>query len=300
MESNDIENLVNTIRFTRKCGYPDDYAYFARDDFPLLHEDFEIFFMITGDIAWFVENKMYDYDPGSLIIFNNYEVHKLTVRSNKRFERLRLLFDPRLARLFSFRDKDLLSCFTDRPIGFGNILKPAGVALAEVLRGFESLERSIGEASTLNTLTNFLNLLSVVNRLYGEREDASKDSEMPEPVNRVLDYIETHLNGDLSLETIGRGCGSSIYHMSRVFKKRTGSTIHNYVLFKRVSAAKQYLAEGWSSDKVRDLCGFGTGLAFTSAFRKIAGVTPAAFARAKASAAKEAETTEGSAKPEPA
>jgi len=130
---------------------------------------------------------------------------------------------------------------------------------------------------------SFLNLLTVVNEAYNKKDMESKDGELPKYVNLILDYIETHLSGDLSLETIAEKCGISVYYMSRVFKKRTGSTIHNYVLFKRVSSAKRYISEEWPVDKVRDLCGFGTGLAFTTAFKKIVGVTPAAFARTTAS-----------------
>lgn len=281
MGSAELESLIKTIRLTRKSGFPDDYGYFAHDDFPLLHEEYELFLMISGDISWFIENRIHDFKPGSLILFNNFEVHKLNVRSNKRFDRLRLLFDPNLARMFSFQGDDLLSCFTGRPLGSGNILTPPAGTLAEILGDFDSLERSIREASLLDTLTGFLALLRAVNKAYGERGEAAEDGGLPELVNLILEYIERHLGGDLSLEAIGEGCGLSIFHMSRLFKRHTGSTVHNFVLYKRVSAAKRYIAEGWPLDEARRLCGFGTSLAFASAFKKIAGVTPAAFARGR-------------------
>lgn len=62
-----------------------------------------------------------------------------------------------------------------------------------------------------------------------------------ERVNRVLDYIGEHLDGDLSLETLaGVGCFSA-FHFHRVFQGVTGETLHAHVKRVRLERAAALL-----------------------------------------------------------
>lgn len=244
-------------------------------------------------MTWFINDEMFPAEPNSLVIFNSQEVHKPHIRSNKRFERLKLLFKPEFASQFSSEGNDLLACFTDRPLGRENIRRLSRSQCAEFLSLFERLESAGREGapdSRLVKLLAFLELLLFTNRVFRETEKAEELPLLPEPVLKVMEYIERHLDGDLSLETIGRECRVSVYYLCRAFKSQTGSTIHNYILYKRVSEAKRLLRDGMKVSTVAALCGFGSVARFAEAFKKIVGQSPSAFAKGEAARATSRKT----------
>lgn len=55
-------------------------------------------------------------------------------------------------------------------------------------------------------------------------------------INRVVDYIEAHLDDEHSLETLSQVAHFSPFHFHRIFKALTGETVNNYV--KRIRLQK--------------------------------------------------------------
>jgi hypothetical protein len=55
----------------------------------------------------------------------------------------------------------------------------------------------------------------------------------------ILDYIDSHLDADLTLGALGRRFYMNPSHLSRLFKKGTGSNIHEFIIYKRISQAKK-------------------------------------------------------------
>ena len=286
MSSFDSENIDASIRFSLKNDLPSEHKPLFNDQ-PLLHEEFEVFFVAAGEVSWFIENEMHRAEPGSLIIFNDREVHKLHIRSNKRFERAKLLFSPDLARSFEVFGCDLLSCFVDRPKGKGNIRRLSAQQSMDIMKLFDKMGQACASdapEARLRKVVAFLEILMLTKRVFGAEDGGEEGEESPglrRPLHSVLEYIEDNLAGDLSLETIGKKCGISVYHLCRIFKKETGSTLHNYILYKRVAEAQRLLGEGWKPGQASAMCGFGAMSRFVAAFRKVTGTSPSAFARRK-------------------
>lgn len=80
---------------------------------------------------------------------------------------------------------------------------------------------------------------------------------------------------------------TSPYHLSRVFRRQTGLSIHQYLLQLRVRTAAEWLVEG-NSDlaELAQSLGFADHSHFTNTFRRIHGMTPSAFRDAMASSAR--------------
>ena len=104
-------------------------------------------------------------------------------------------------------------------------------------------------------------------------------SKHPPPwLSRILDKLKTEHCCRLTLEELAREAGVHPVHLSRVFRRCTGEGISEHVHRLRVrSACERMLAPEASLADV----GFSTGFAdqshFTRSFRKITGMTPAAF-----------------------
>ncbi len=124
-------------------------------------------------------------------------------------------------------------------------------------------------------------------RAYSAREGDSAYASGglgPSRERRVRDYIEGHLEADLSLHALAVVAGISRQHFAVLFRQSTGFTPHQYVNRRRVASAQHLLA-----DKRRSLldvsaqCGFSSQSQFITTFRKLVGMTPGRFRSSVAS-----------------
>ena len=91
----------------------------------------------------------------------------------------------------------------------------------------------------------------------------------------ALDFIAAHLGDNPSLAEVAAATALSPYHFARRFKASLGVSPHQFMLRARVERAKTLLADGRQS--LVEI-GFATGFAnqshFTTAFRRLVGMTP--------------------------
>jgi len=99
-------------------------------------------------------------------------------------------------------------------------------------------------------------------------------------LRRVIDYIEAHLGADLSLLTLAAEAGMSPAHFAREFKRAKGTSVHRYLLGRRVAWAAALLAgTDQSVAEVALATGFSSQAHLTTAFQRQNGTTPAAYRR---------------------
>jgi len=92
----------------------------------------------------------------------------------------------------------------------------------------------------------------------------------------VLSYIDSNLDGDLSLEKLAHLAGVLEHKFARSFKKVTGETAHHYVLSRRIDAARKLLRGGDRPiSEVAYATGFSSQSHMTTVFKRELGVTPA-------------------------
>ena len=97
----------------------------------------------------------------------------------------------------------------------------------------------------------------------------------PHRLRRALDYIETHLQEDISLHDIVVAAGSSQFHFSHAFRIAMGISPYRYLTDQRIQLAKTLLITGPASlDDVSRRCGFNSAHQFSVMFKKQAGIGP--------------------------
>ena len=104
-------------------------------------------------------------------------------------------------------------------------------------------------------------------------------TEYSRRMNRVLDYIDQHLDEALDLNLLAQVAHFSSYHFHRVFSEWVGETLHDYVQRRRLARAAYQLPTRQQASilEVAIAAGFNSGEAFTRAFKRQFGMTPTAW-----------------------
>lgn len=98
-------------------------------------------------------------------------------------------------------------------------------------------------------------------------------------MQRVLEYIDRHLDGELDLESLSRVAAFSKFHFHRQFTATLGLSVHRYVQLARMKRASYQLAHT-DAQSVTDIAmdaGYDTPDAFARAFRQRLGQSPSSF-----------------------
>ena len=97
----------------------------------------------------------------------------------------------------------------------------------------------------------------------------------------VCDYINNHLDEDLSLDHLASFFYASKYHISHVFKDNMGISLHQYILKKRLQASKNGILSGIPFGELYHQYGFSDYTSFYRAFKKEFGLSPKEFREQK-------------------
>ncbi|HHH10586.1 MAG TPA: AraC family transcriptional regulator, partial [Sorangium sp.] len=97
-------------------------------------------------------------------------------------------------------------------------------------------------------------------------------------VQRGIDFIEQHLDEDITLAEVSRTAGVSHWHFQRMFKALTNETLKSYIRSRRLANARVKLLK--TNAHVLDVAlgsGFESQASFTRAFKKAFGMPPARY-----------------------
>lgn len=90
----------------------------------------------------------------------------------------------------------------------------------------------------------------------------------------LLQYIETHLDEELSLDSLARTFYVSKYHIAHVFKEKLGLSVHRYITKKRLALCRDAILSCSEISEACLLCGFKDYSSFFRSFKKEFGMSP--------------------------
>ena len=97
-------------------------------------------------------------------------------------------------------------------------------------------------------------------------------------LDKLIDYIENHLEEDLSLDNISRNLNYSKYYIARFFSEKAGITVCEYIRRRRLTLAAQKLVE--TKQPIIEIAyetGYNSQQAFNLAFRRFYLCTPQTY-----------------------
>lgn len=139
--------------------------------------------------------------------------------------------------------------FSDKRLGFGEIIRAYALALITVLAGSYA-DRMPHEA--------------------GEDETAAR-------IAHCAAYIEENFSDAIAVSDMAEACAMSQSFFSKAFLAHTGQTFHKYLQGCRIRAAIRYMEKGYKITGIYGLVGYNDFSTFYRNFKKITGCAPRAY-----------------------
>jgi len=98
----------------------------------------------------------------------------------------------------------------------------------------------------------------------------------------LLQYVQTHLNQNLTLEKVSRGMYLSRTQFVRRMHQETGTSFVKFLTEYRIGEAKVLLRDSdWTVSAIASFLGFTSSTYFQSVFRRVTGKTPSGYRAAE-------------------
>lgn len=242
---------------------------FSTTDFHA-HDCYEIYYFLKGEVHYYLEDKAYSLVPGDLLIIPAGIMHRpVIINEHSFYERMVLSLSPAYC-------KQLLGalphCFVD------NTAMPLRICLTREDR--DDFDHNIRQLLLLGNdpeghkAKDCLCTLLLLQFQRYTKTYASQEITESEKIQEVIRYINANFTQDLTLDDLAEHFFTSKSHLLRQFKKYTNSTVHNYIVSKRIMLAKALLKEGISVSQVCTACGFHSYDGFYQAFLRHTGSCP--------------------------
>lgn len=282
----DMEGVLHNMENHLKTGYLNqNFQLFHLKDqltkeFSFHYHDFhKIIIFLAGDVTYYIEGKAYHLKPWDILLVNHFDIHRPVINPALPYERIILWIRTDYMQAQTSEFCDISACFKKaQQRSFSLIrLKPALLTkIQNLITELESAiaEQAFGSALLCNSL--FLQFMVYINRIFLDKQYIrdTNDLQYDPGIQEILNYINRNLNGNLTCETLSEKFFISKYHLMRKFKAQTGYTLHNYVLSKRLFAAKSRIDQGMPAMKAAESCGFADYSTFSRAYKKLFGRTP--------------------------
>lgn len=252
--------------FTRKHMLSSDYEifHFLNTDVPFQylhnHDFYEFYLYLSGDVTYLIEGKSYNLKSGDIVLINTRELHRAVINSMKvPYERIVLWINKSFLRELSTPETDLTQCFEN-------------VEKANVIRADFQIQQNVrAQLSKLLELENYKGLgkdllykayiieliIQLNNLVLSHKSDFDIDVTKSSLIDGIVEYINNHINEELTIDELSKEFYLSKFHLSREFKKYTGTTIHRYIVQKKLIQAKELILKNHPINSVYKQSGFG-------------------------------------------
>lgn len=247
---------------------------------PHWHEEIEILYVLNGHAVQQVNDSFFTVVPGDLVIIGSGQLHSTYSYQGNNCDIRVLMFDA----------SSILECvksIVNSPISnLGNSVIIKNPLKASDAHGKELLdclleiqkELDLKQKGYIYIVKSFLyKMISILERndLY---ETSKVDSKKVQAIRQMLEnsfkLIDQCYSEEIDLKKASAASNLSIPHFCRLFRKATGMTFNDYLIFYRVNRAEKLLRSQKKITEIAMECGFGSLSSFIRNFKKYKNCTP--------------------------
>lgn len=233
------------------------------------HEFHKILLLTDGKAGYGIEGRHYDLEKNDIMLVGSGCVHRPEVKQGELYSRTVLYISPEFVKNHSTPETDLELCF---PKGDkSHLIRFVGAeqaAAAELFQKLETAYKNSGYGSDVICQSLILQLLVMLARENMKPEPGIEGVVNDLKILEILTFINENICTELTIDALADKFFISKFHMMRRFKSETGYTIHNYVINKRLLAAKQLISNGEAATSACYKCGFRDYSTFSRAYKK--------------------------------
>ncbi|MGI5173961.1 helix-turn-helix transcriptional regulator [Treponema sp. OMZ 840] len=252
-----------------------------------IHDVFEILFIRSENVICNIDEKSYHIPANTVILFNNTDLHLITLNKRCKYDRYVLFFKPEYIEQLSSPTTNLLECFFFRPFLDSQILKLSIEAADQIEvmlnKIIDSSNKEKKDTYGKDLYNKFLigELLIYINRLYREYHNIVPESILPEykRIYSLIAHIHTNLETDLCLDNLAKYACTNKHSLCELFKKVTGFSPNQYVINCRIMKAKELLVNNMPVDTVCALVGYNTLSHFIRIFKQHTKLSPKQYGK---------------------
>ena len=261
-----LENF-RLFHLRSRQGTQTDYHY---------HEFCKVLLLLNGNGGYSIDGQRYLLQSGDIVLIGSRSIHRPELDTASPYERIIIYISPDFLEKASTPDCPLLSLFSGEK---GHVLRLRDSQRRALFQQALALEQDMeGDSYGREILSRagLLRLLVEIGRNLHRTGALGPSPLMPksERIREILAYIDSHLAEDLDADSLAQHFFISKYHMMRLFRRETGTTIHLYLTRKRLLLARELMDGGMLATEACYRCGFRSYSSFTRACSRHLGSTP--------------------------
>lgn len=128
------------------------------------------------------------------------------------------------------------------------------------------------DAKIMLTVSDFI--ISINRTVFENQNPNLPSSDTDSLYQSLIQYIETHIDEDLSLDILAEKLHVSKFHISHLFSETNGLPLHKYITKKRLDMCRDAILSGQDISMVSTAYGFSDYSVFYRAFVKEYGKSP--------------------------
>ncbi len=233
------------------------------------HNVYEIYYIMEGDVDYLVEGKLYRPAPHSLLLLSPHVFHGVRVKTDRPYRRFTLHFHPDL--LQPERRQLLLSAFPTNEKHSGREVYYENLAGTQLRSFFEALESLAPQSEQLKRqlLPTYIEaILAQVTMICQTHSPVNVEAMTSHTITDIIAYLNDNLTEPISLDQLSEHFNISKHYMNRAFRKAAGTTVFDYLIYKRVIFARQLMMNGCTAAEAALKSGFRDYSVFYRAYRK--------------------------------
>jgi len=249
------------------------------------HEYFELAYLCAGAASLEIQDRSLPLHEGDLAVVGSTLYHRFECRSDLMTLAV-LFFQPDLIRADGGPDNaEYLTPFLLQDAQFPHVVHSRTGIPSQI---FELVQRIRSESPATTSRARLavktylkMILILLVNQYAsyaGTVETFQRQQRALERLRPLFDHLEKHFGEPIQVQEAARICGMSESHFMSFFKRATGQSFMAYLNHCRIERAQALLVmtEKSVSDISQEM-GFCDQSYFGTVFRKLIGVTPAAY-----------------------